>query len=157
MLMATTTWASDPQPPLAAADLRLPALQGSQPLLDRSGMKILLLDFWASWCEPCKESLPLYQKEKANWEKQGIFIHTVSADEDIQDARKYLRQHKVQLPAVWDEGRALTKKLKIDSIPVLVALSRDGRVLGMKRGFNKETPAELAKLIESWRKIAEKP
>lgn len=155
LLLSVSAW-SVGHPRLAAEDLRLPALQGSPPILERSGLKLLLLDFWASWCEPCKDSLPLYQKQKADWEKRGIFIHTVSADEEIQDARKYLREQKVRLPAAWDEGRALAKKLKIDSIPVLVAVTRDGRIVGLKKGFNAKTPKELPALIETWRKAADR-
>lgn len=151
---ASNSWGNEPIV-LSKDDLGLPVLQGKAPGLEQSGLRVLLLDVWASWCEPCKESLPLYQKSQAAWARKGIFIHTVNADEESKDAKDYLSKHRIKLPVVWDQNRTLIKKLRVDAIPTLVAVDKTGRVLGLKRGFNKKSSADLERTITEWLRLSE--
>lgn len=153
LLVAPAAFAADnpagkPGIKLSVADLDRPVLQGTPAKPGDKGVRLIALDFWASWCEPCKESLPYYSKIQKKYEARGLRFIAVNADENEADAKAFMKTTKIDFPVVWDKGHHLIKKLNLDSIPMLVFVAPDGRVLEIKRGFTKAAEKAMPKLLE---------
>lgn len=122
----------------AAPDQLLPYDEKThQKLIAESRGKVLLLDFWATWCAPCREEMPLLVALHRKYEAKGLRLITVSADEeeDRAAALKFLQQHKVSPPAylkkVADDDRFISfvDKNWSGALPALFLYDRQGRLV----------------------------
>ncbi|HWA07850.1 MAG TPA: TlpA disulfide reductase family protein [Opitutaceae bacterium] len=131
----------DAFPSLAAAGLR-----GSVP--DTAG-KIVLVDFWASWCSPCKASFPAYAKLHADYAARGLVIVAVSSDESVPDYERFVRKLAPPFATVLDQGHKLVQQVRIPTTPTSYLVGRDGRVRFVHPGYHDDTDRELRKEIDS--------
>lgn len=131
---------------LSPSDFDSPRLQGD--VIKPGEAKLLVLDFWASWCDPCRESIPFSEELQKKYAARGVRFIGVSADDRIEDARKFIGDVKFQFPAVWDKDRKLSKKLDLDSIPTLVMLDSKGNVLAIESGFTEPRKHEIAAKLD---------
>jgi thiol-disulfide isomerase/thioredoxin len=118
---------------LAGPSLRLSSLHG----------KVVLLDFWASWCEPCKKELPLLAKMAPRLKAKGIEIVAVNIDDDRQKALDFLRTHSLQLTVVSDPGKAIVGRWEPPKMPSSFAIDKAGVVRAVNGGFE---PGDEAKI-----------
>lgn len=99
-------------------------------LRDQKG-KVVLLDFWATWCGPCLMSLPhmreVYEKFKSN---PDFVMVGVSLDYQIEDLEKYMKQQKLPWLQLFDPQQPLARLFKVQGIPAVWVLDRDGRAEG---------------------------
>ncbi len=120
--------------------------------------KVVILDFWATWCGPCQSTLPalnqVYQKYKdENW----LWIGTVNTDEDLTDTqiKAFIDKRKFVFPVVTDGNSQISMKYEVRSLPTLVVIDKDGRIKHSKIGVTSRNPQtiydELVNLIESMR------
>lgn len=124
----------------ALPDLTLPQLSGPPiRLADLSG-KPVLLDFWGSYCAPCKTATLHAQELARRYQTSGLTVITVTQD-TAEDARLWAEHNHVNLPIVLDHDLAAFKALDVAGIPVVVLAGRDGRVLHYWKGLN--SPEEL--------------
>ncbi|MBZ5708393.1 TlpA family protein disulfide reductase [Nannocystis pusilla] len=125
----------------AAAGAPAPALAGeslneSAAPVDLAAMrgKLVLVDFWASWCEPCRRELPeleaLYRRHQAG----GLEMIGVSLDEQRADAQAFLRDVVVSFPMIHDEGQALAKSWSPPKMPTLYVVDKDGKIVKVYEG-----------------------
>lgn len=135
---------------LTADDMPKLVLQGEPPKIGDPTVTLIVLDVWASWCDPCKESLPFNGKLAERLAPRGVRFLGVSADDGAEEARKFLKETPIPFPSVWDDGGRLTKKLELSAIPSLVILDSEGRILKQTTGFTAKTKLELEPLIESF-------
>lgn len=119
-------------------DLPTMVLHGERPVFG-PGTKLWAIDFWASWCEPCRESIPHYNKLAAKYADRGVRFIAISEDETVEDAREFLKKTPIDFPVLWDQGRSLARKLKMDAIPMLYFVDGSGNVLAVEKGFTKKS------------------
>jgi thiol-disulfide isomerase/thioredoxin len=134
--------AGDAFPSLAAAGLggTLPAIAG----------QVVLVDFWASWCAPCKASFPAFAKIHADYGSRGFVIVAVSVDEKAADYAGFLKKMHPPFATVLDQGHTLVGQVMVPAMPTSYLLGRDGRVRFVHQGFHgDETERELRKEIEA--------
>ena len=97
------------------------------------GNKALLLDFWASWCGPCKSLMPNLVKEQKTLSKQGVVVVGVNIEPEVVARRQttqFREQYDIQFPWLLEGGEhPLSRLLEVNSIPRMVLLSPDGKVL----------------------------
>jgi peroxiredoxin len=133
-----------------AAEIALPTLTGDTVRLSSLKGKVVLLDFWASWCGPCrtsnKELVRLYPKYKS----KGFEILGVSLDEDLSKWKKAIEKDKitwlqVNEPGGWDARTAV--KWDISAIPTSFLIDRDGKLLAMDLS-GKELEKAIKHLID---------
>jgi len=116
-------------------DLKAFGLQG--PLPDTHG-KVVLLDFWASWCAPCKASFPEMEKLYDAYSGRGFTIVAVSVDEKRQNMERFAREMKVSFPAVWDARQKLVAAADVRTMPTSFLVDRAGHVRFVHDGFRGE-------------------
>ena len=127
-----------------------PALAGAAPhsLAELKG-KVVLVDFWASWCSPCLKSLPLYEGLRQEFPRPDFEILAVNVDEDQADAQAFLKSHKVSYPVVHDGTGVVALAYGLKAMPSSYLIDRDGRVHARHAGFKEQDMAKLREQVRS--------
>lgn len=97
--------------------------------------RILLVDFWASWCAPCKESFRTYAQLHADYRARGLVIVAVSVDEKQGAFDSFVKKLSPPFIVVRDKDQHLVREVKVPAMPTCYLLGRDGRVRFVHRGF----------------------
>lgn len=97
--------------------------------------RVLYLDFWASWCGPCRQSFPWMEAMKKTYEAQGFDVLAVNLDANRADADKFLREFRPNFPVRYDPAGALAISFKVKSMPSSVLIDRHGVVRYNHVGF----------------------
>ena len=129
-------------PALASAGLvgQVPATAG----------KILLVDFWASWCAPCKASFPVYARLQADYAVRGLVIVAVSVDEDPAAYAAFVKKFAPPFVTVRDATQQLVSAVNVPTMPTSYLVGPDGRVRHVHSGFHgEETEQALRTEIEA--------
>ena len=130
----------------AFPDLAKYNLEGTIP--DLHG-KIVLVDFFASWCDPCKESFPAMEELKQKYGDKGLVILAINVDKKKEDMEDFLRKHPVTFTILRDASNKLVNDVKIPTMPSSFLLDRNGKVVAFHRGFKgAETKKKYAEQIE---------
>jgi cytochrome c biogenesis protein CcmG/thiol:disulfide interchange protein DsbE len=120
---------------VAAPVATLPRLgaEGSGSLADYRG-KPVLLNVWASWCEPCLAEMPLLEKAHARMTAAGGTVLGVNTQDDRTKALAFLREKGITFPSLRDRDRAYVRSFGADAYPETFLIDREGRVVALKRG-----------------------
>jgi thiol-disulfide isomerase/thioredoxin len=130
-------------PPLAPAGL-------TGGTLPETAGKVLLVDFWASWCAPCKASFPAYARLNAAYAGRGLVIVAVSVDESASAYSAFLAKLKPPFVTLHDSKQKLVKQVQVPTMPTSYLVDRSGKVRFVHPGFHGEqTERELQKEIEA--------
>lgn len=131
----------------AFPDLTKFNLEGTLP--DTKG-KIVLVDFFASWCGPCKESFPVMQELHKKFAGKDFIIIAINLDQKKADMDDFLKKHPADFAIVRDAANKLVSTVKIPTMPTSFLLGRDGKVVSVHRGFKgDETRKKYTEEIEA--------
>jgi len=109
--------------------------------------KVTYIDFWASWCPPCRESFPFMNELTKRYGKEGLNIVAISVDQDRAAAEKALKRLDPQFQVVFDSSGEAAKAFKLPTMPTSFVVDSEGRVRAIKRGFKNSEKADLEKVI----------
>lgn len=127
-------------------DLTKQKLEGTLP--DLKG-KIVLVDFWASWCGPCKASFPALDQLQKEYGPRGLIILAVNQDKTKELMDRFLTEHPVGFPVVRDCEHLLVGAADVASMPSSFLFDRSGRIRYLHKGFHgSETIADYTREIE---------
>jgi thiol-disulfide isomerase/thioredoxin len=136
-----------------ATELSLRRFPGGEPwrLADERGA-VVLLDVWATWCEPCREALPAYAALRDRYAARGLKVYAVSVDAEPSQIAAFLLEAKAPLPVLLDpEGAAAEAVLGVKLMPTSFLVDRAGVIRHVHEGFDPEVlarlPAELDALL----------
>jgi cytochrome c biogenesis protein CcmG/thiol:disulfide interchange protein DsbE len=124
------------RPTAPGLDKRLPVLGGSgkKSLSDYRG-KVVVLNFWASWCDPCTAEAPVLQKAQEEFEKNGNgTVLGATYDDAVSDSLNFERSHKITYPSVRDVGTSLAQEFGTRALPETFILDKQGRIVSVSRG-----------------------
>jgi len=103
---------------------------------------VLVLDFWATWCEPCRKQHPLYEQVKERFrDNPSVVFLSIDADSDRAPVKPFLADLKWQGPVYYEDG--LARVFEIDELPVTIVLDRKGRIYTRKNGYVEQTFVDL--------------
>lgn len=115
--------------------------------------KVLYLDFWASWCGPCRVSLPAMNELYREFNDQGFEVVAVNVDKDAADASRFLKQHPVNYYVVTDDG-SLPKRFGVKGMPTAYLIDRSGKIRRVHEGFR---PGDEQRLRQQIRHLLNEP
>ncbi len=129
-----------------APDITLPGVKDLVKLADFKG-KLVYVDFWASWCGPCKQSFPFMNTLQAKYKAQGFEIIAVNVDAKSTDAKAFLTKVPANFTVAFDTKGDTPKRYQVKAMPSSYLIGRDGKVLAVHRGFKAEDTIDLEKRI----------
>jgi thiol-disulfide isomerase/thioredoxin len=118
--------------------------------------RVVLVDFWASWCAPCKVSFPHYARLHADYASRGLVIVAVSVDEDAAAYAAFVRKLNPPFAVARDRDHALVRQVDVPAMPTCYLIARDGRVRSVHQGFHGE-PTDRALRQEIEKLLADSP
>jgi peroxiredoxin len=127
-------------------DLATFGLEGKLP--DSLKGQVVLLDFWASWCGPCKISFQAMQELTKKYGEQGLTIVAVSVDESSEKMQEFLKAAKVSFTVVRDSQQKLVAAADIPSMPTSFLIDRSGKIRFLHGGFDDHTMRDYVKEID---------
>jgi thiol-disulfide isomerase/thioredoxin len=114
--------------------------------------KVVLLDFWASWCEPCRHSFPWLNEMQSKYSDRGLVVIGVNVDHERAEADRFLRDVPAQFRIVYDPAGELASRYDLPGMPVSYVIGPDGKVVerhvGFRNALRAEREAQLQKLLE---------
>jgi thiol-disulfide isomerase/thioredoxin len=132
----------------ALASARLVPLAG--PEISSTSGKVVLVDFWASWCAPCKASFPMMAQLHQDYAARGLVIAAVGVDEKPAAAVAFAKKLAPPFATMHDREQVLVKQVVVPTMPTSYLIGRDGRVRFIHQGFHGDaTDRELRKEIEA--------
>ena len=123
-----------------------------QALLENLG-KVIYVDFWASWCGPCRKSFPWMNEVQNNYKQQGFTVISINLDANKTLAEKFLAETPANFGVIYDPKGAIAKHFKIQGMPSSMIIGRDGKIKSRHTGFfpNKKQlyQSEIEQLLQN--------
>ena len=149
--MRSGTHASGPKQHPVAPDFTLPQVNGPSLTLSSYRGQVVLLDFWATWCVPCREEIPHFVELQDKYRAHGLQIIGVSMDDSADPVRPFAQQFHMNYPIVMGNAKIGEQYGGVLGLPIAFLLDRDGRItkkhIGATPGdvFDKEIATLLLK------------
>lgn len=117
--------------------------------LDAYRGDVVYLDFWASWCVPCRLSFPWLIDMQESHEKDGLRVIAVNVDSDRGDADSFLHGQATNFPIVLDPNGEIAQQYQIQGMPSSVLIGRDGKILQTHTGFRQQDKPHLEAALKA--------
>ncbi len=131
----------------AAPPFALPTAKGETVALDKLRGKVVYVDFWASWCGPCRRSFPWMNEMQQKYGAKGFVVVGVNVDKKRADADKFLAQNPAGFTVVYDEAGATPSAYAVKGMPSSYLIDARGNVTFVERGFLDESRPVLEQKI----------
>jgi peroxiredoxin len=134
-----------------APDFTLKSRSGKNLRLSDYRGNVVLLNFWASWCGPCRQEMPLLEAMYKKYKKLGFVILGVNVEQDSSKANAYLSDVSVSFPVLYDNNNTASKLYNVSAMPTTVIIDRNGNMRylhkGYKPGYEKDYKKQVKTLI----------
>lgn len=126
------------------------------PTLDLSSLRgrVVYLDFWASWCAPCRQSFPWMQDIQDRFEARGLTVIAINLDHERMDAEAFLRRYHPGFAVRFDPEGILAEQFKVQGMPTAVIIDRQGTARFTHVGFR---PGEADESVKQIQLLLEEP
>ena len=136
----------------AVTDFSLSTLKGGQQSLEELRGKVVVINFWATWCGPCKTELPYLSRFHERFEEQGFAVLAVSMDDARTQpgVRRFVRRKRLKMPILLDpQGRVVERLNPRRRAPYTLLIDRSGRLAGTHIGFHVGEEEQIKTQIEA--------
>jgi len=127
------------------SELSFLTLDGKEVRLSDYKGKVVLVNFWASWCPPCKEEMPIFEKVYQKYNDKNFMILAVNMDTSEGALKEFLEKNRYSFPIVRIKGEA---GLNIPGLPTSYLVDKDGSVKKIRLGVYRELEEDLSKLLQ---------
>jgi peroxiredoxin len=134
-----------------APDFALRSLRGENMRLSEHLGEVVIVNFWATWCGPCRQEMPLLDEIYAKYRRAGLTLFSVNIDDETDRATEMAQTLQVSYPVLFDQRKAVAKAFDVGTLPVTVLIDRAGVVRyvsdGYKPGYEKRYTERLRELL----------
>ncbi len=134
-VIAATSLASSDLMGQAAPDFALKSSTGDNLRLSEFRGDVVMINFWATWCGPCRQEMPLLDELYQRYERVGFSLLGVNIDDDSRKAMNMISELGVNFPVLFDNTKEVSKLYQVDAMPVTVIVDRDGNVRHVHQGY----------------------
>lgn len=135
--------------PRNAPALELDTLDGETMTLEEAGAEVVLVNFWASWCAPCRQEMPELEAMYQNYQDQGLTVWGISVDALPENARHFADEVGVTYPLLLDEDMATAEAWDIRAMPSTFVIDAEGDIRHTELGYAPETMEALEERIRA--------
>lgn len=96
---------------------------------------VVMLNFWASWCGPCRQEMPHLEEMYLEYSQSGLTILAISVDEDTGEADRFMGELKVTFPYLYDNKNKVSELYGVEAMPTTILIDRQGRKRFMHKGY----------------------
>jgi thiol-disulfide isomerase/thioredoxin len=111
--------------------------------------RVVVVDFWASWCKPCRQSIPWLNSLKARYGADGLTLIGVNVDVDRRDAERFMRDVPFDFEVVFDPQGDIARQFKVQAMPTTYVIDRAGKIVETHLGFREARKAETETAIKT--------
>ena len=150
-LMVLPVWGQHPAPEVdhVAPDFTLPDLEGNQISLSSYKGRVVLLNFWATWCPPCRLEMPTMEKAYRKYRDKGFEVVAVSVDAGPKSSIKsFLRELGLSFQVLLDPDMETLRAFRGFSLPMTVVIDRQGVIRSRELGYRDWSDGESTKLLQ---------
>jgi len=135
----------------AAPDFVLRSATGENLRLSEYRGDVVLINFWATWCGPCRQEMPLLDDLYGRYQRVGFNLLGINIDEDSRRAMQMVQELGVKFPVLFDENKEVSKLYEVEAMPVTILVDREGIVRhvhhGYKPGYEEKYLTEIRSLL----------
>lgn len=132
-----------------APGFTLPSRSGDIVALNKLKGQVVMINFWASWCGPCRQEMPLLDQMYKRYSALGFTLLGVNVEADTKDAEKLLQQAPVSFPVLFDKENKVSKLYDVNAMPSSVFIDRKGNVRYLHRGYKSGDEGEYLNQIRA--------
>ena len=110
--------------------------------------QVVLLNFWASWCGPCRQEMPLLEKLQKRYSALGFTVLGVNVEEDSSKAKSLLKDIPVSFPILFDMQNTVSKQYNVSAMPSTVMIDRNGNMRYLHKGYKPGDEAQYKKWVK---------
>jgi peroxiredoxin len=134
-VFAATALASSGLEGKAAPDFALKSSTGENLRLSEYRGDVVMINFWATWCGPCRQEMPLLDELYTRYERVGFNLLGVNIDDDSRRAMQMIEELGVNFPVLFDARKEVSKLYEVDAMPVTVLVDKEGNVRHVHHGY----------------------
>jgi peroxiredoxin len=138
--------AGTPEP---APDFALPAMDGGELRLSELRGQVVMINFWATWCGPCRQEMPLLQQLQVKYEPLGFTLVGINVEPESAGARAWLEKVPVTFPILFDRQNEVAGRFGVQGMPSSVFIDRTGKVRYVHRGYQSGDESRYADMVRS--------
>ena len=131
-----------------APDFTLKSRSGENLKLSEFRGELVMINFWASWCGPCRQEMPELERLYQRYKSLGFTILGINQDDKPRNAEKMLKQIPVSFPILFDEKHEVSDQYHVAAMPTTILLNRDGTIRDIHQGYRPGMEADYQKQIE---------
>ena len=118
-----------------APDFALKSSTGENLRLSEYRGEVVMVNFWATWCGPCRQEMPLLEELFSRYERVGFTLLGVNIDDDPRRAMQMAKELGVTFPVVFDDRKEVSRLYDVNAMPVTVLVDKEGRVRHVHHGY----------------------
>ncbi len=118
-----------------APDFTLPAIGGTNLRLQEQRGRVVMVNFWATWCGPCRVEMPHLNRLYDKYRDAGFVLLGVNIDDEPRKAAEFASRLGLRFPVLWDADKKVSRLYDLAAMPSTVLIDRDGRVRHIHRGY----------------------
>jgi peroxiredoxin len=134
-----------------APDFALKSANGENLRLSEYRGDVVMINFWATWCGPCRQEMPLLDELYTRYQRVGFSLLGINIDDDSRRAMQMVEDLGVQFPVLFDERKEVSKLYEVEAMPVTILLDREGTVRhvhhGYKPGYEEKYLTQIRSLL----------
>jgi peroxiredoxin len=133
----------------AAPDFTLPSIDGQQVSLQQYRGKVVFLNFWATWCIPCREEMPGLEQLHQKYQSEGLVVLAIDLKESAEQVKTFFQKHGLSFPSLLDQQGSVFRDYLVAGMPTTYLIGREGKLLARGIGGRDWTRAEAQELIRT--------